>query len=97
MLDFYLISDSEGKPKPDQLEHLDYAGSVESDMSGRLVRKGIIDSRFDEYSDFRWGKQLIKQIEAKANKFNADSDVLKLKEIIEKAKNKEFGLIAFGD
>lgn len=97
MLDFYLISDSEGKPKPDKLGNLDYAGGLEPDIYDRLVRKGIIDSRFDYYSDFSWGNQLVKQIESKANSFNTDSDVIKLKKIIDKAIYKEFGLIAFGD
>ena len=97
MLDFYLISDSEEKPKPDKLDNLDYAGGLGSDIYDRLVKKGIIDSRFDYYSDFRWGNQLVKQIESKANIFNTDSDVIKLKKIIDKAINKELGLIAFGD
>ena len=97
MLDFYLISDSEGKPKPDKLNILDYAGGLESDIFDRLVRKGIIDSRFDYYSDFRWGNQLIQQIDSKANDLNTDTDVKKLKEIIDKAVIKESGLIAFGD
>ena len=97
MLDFYLISDSEGKPKPEKLDSLDYAGGLESDIFDRLVRKGIIDSRFDYYSDFRWGNQLIQQIDSKANDLNTDTDVKKLKEIIDKAVIKESGLIAFGD
>lgn len=97
MLDFYLLSDAESKPKPDELGNLDYAGGLESNIYNRLVRKGIIDSRFDYYSDFRWGNQLIKQIDSKANDFSGDSDVNKLKEIIDKAINKELGLIAIGD
>ena len=61
------------------------------------MKKGIINSKFDYYSDFRWENQLIKQIESKANNFTKDSDVNRLKEIIDKEINKEFGLIAFGD
>lgn len=97
MLDFYLLSDSEGKPELDKLESLDYAGGLESDIFTRLVKKGIIDSRFDYYSDFRWGNQRIQQIDSKANDLSTDTDVKKLKEIIDKAVIKESGLIAFGD
>ena len=65
MLDFYIISDSEAKPKPDKIDQLDYAGGLESDVFDQLIRKKIIDSRFDFYSDFRWGNQLIRQIDSK--------------------------------
>ena len=97
MLDFYLLSDVETEPKIEELDNLDYAGGLEFDTYNRLVGKGIIDSSFDYYSDFRWGNQLIEQIASKANNFTGDSDVNKLIEIIKKAINREIGLIAFGD
>ncbi len=97
MLDFYIISDSEGKPKPDKLKNLDYSGGLESEVYERLVRKGIIDSRFDFYTDFRWNNQLVEQIETKTKEFHSDSDVKALKKIIDKAINTKSGLISFGD
>jgi hypothetical protein len=97
MLDFYIISDSEVNPKPDKIDNLDYAGGLEYDIYERLVRKGIINSRFDFYSDFRWGNSLVKQIDSKAKEFSSDSDVTTLKKIVEKAMNAESGLITLGD
>jgi hypothetical protein len=97
MLDFYIISDSEEKPKPDKIDQLDYAGGLESDIFDRLVRKGIIDSRFDFYSDFRWGNQLVRQIDSKTKEYSNDSDIKALKNIVDKAVNSESGLIAFAD
>ena len=97
VLDFYLISDSEGRPKPNELKNLDYAGGLESDIYDRLVRKRIIDSRFDYYSDFRWDSQLVKQIEFKTKNSKTDSDIIKLNEIINEAIKKGFGLVAYGD
>ena len=97
MLDFYVISDSEAKPKPDKLEELKHAGFLSSDTFERLVRKGIIAPRFDYYSDFRWGNKLLVQIDTKMRAFPEDSDVQALQTIIGKALKKESGLIAYGD
>lgn len=97
MLDFYIISDSDGKPRPDKLDQFDYAGGIESDMFDRLVRKGIVDSRFDFYSDFRWGYQLVMQIDSKTKGLENDSDIKVLKSILNKAVNSKSGLIAYGD
>lgn len=97
MLDFYLISDEEEKPEVDKLDNLDYAGGMELNVFGRLVKKGVVDSRFDYYTDFRWENQLIQQIISKANRLSADTDVKKLKEIIDKVAIADVGLIAFGD
>ncbi|GGG07525.1 hypothetical protein GCM10011344_05080 [Dokdonia pacifica] len=97
MLDFYIASDSKEKPKPDMLNTLEYAGGLEFEMFERLVRKEIIDSRFDFYSDFRWGSKMIKQIDMKIREYNDDSDVVYLKKILDKAQNLKAGLIAYGD
>lgn len=97
MLDFYLISDEEEKPEVDKLDNLDYAGGLELNVFDRLVKKGVVDSRFDYYTDFRWENQLIQQIISKANRLSADTDVKKLKEIIDKVAIADVGLIAFGD
>ncbi len=97
MLDFYIIPDSKGKPKPDKLNELEYVGGLEPEVFDRLVRKGFIDSRFDFYSDFRWGSQLIKQININIREYNNDSDVNHLKKIIGKVQDVESGLIVYGD
>ncbi|KXX69452.1 hypothetical protein [Flammeovirga sp. SJP92] len=97
MLDFYLISDSAVKPKPDKLHSLDYVGGLESDIYDRLIKKGIIDSRFDYYSNFRWGNQLVRHLDSKIKEFGSDSDVSVLKRIIEIALSSGTGLIAYGD
>lgn len=97
MLDFYLLSDEEKKPKPDKLDDLDFAGGLEINVFHRLVKKGVIDSRFHYYSDFRWRSQLIQQMTSKADKLNVDTDVKKLKEMLNKAAIKNSGLIALAD
>jgi len=97
MLDFYIISDSERKPKSEELGKLNYAGGIEIEMFDRLKRKGVIDLRFEFYSDFRWSNQLIKQIESKAKEFNLDTDIDIFKKIIKKAIEAESGLIAIAD
>lgn len=97
MLDFYLIADSASRPKPDQLDKLDYLGELESAVYSRLIKKGIIDSRFDYYSDFRWTNSIIQQIRSRIKNFSADADVLQVLKIIDQVSNLEFGLIAFGD
>ena len=48
--------------------------------------KGIIDYRFDYYSDFRWNIELVKQISRKAaKKRESDTDFEKLFEILNEA------------
>lgn len=97
MLDFYVISDSVAKLKPDQLQELEHAGSLSFDIFERLVYRGIIARRFDYYADFRLGNKLLVQIDTKMRAFPEDADVQALKEIIAKALIKESGLIAYGD
>ena len=51
MLDFYLIKDEQPKPDyPEQL-NLEFAGGIDFKTFNDLIRKGIIDSRFDYYYD----------------------------------------------
>lgn len=97
MLDFYIIPDSEETPKPDKVDKLDYAGGLELEIFYRLKKKGIIDSRFGFFSDFRWDNQLVKQIDSKGKVLSTDTDIKELKRIIDKAINSESGLIAIGD
>ncbi len=97
MLDFYVIPDSSEKPKPEDLENLEYAGGLELSTYNRLVRKGLIDSRFDFYSDFRWGSRLLRHMESSVQDFENDTDAGLLKRIIEKAISRRSGLMAIGD
>lgn len=95
MLDFYLLPDD--KPMPRKLDSLEYAGGLEYDVYDRLVSKRIIDSRFDYYSDFRWSNHIILQIYSRINEINLDSDLSKVKSILDKANAKGYGLIALAD
>jgi hypothetical protein len=98
MLDFYLINDDQPKPSyPEQVD-LIYIAGLDSKTFANLVKKGIIDSRFDYYSDFRWNMQLVEQLNSKALKANkSDLDIGGLKIILDKAMDSKNGLIAFGD
>ena len=63
-----------------------------------LTKKGIIDSRFNFYSDFRWNRKLIEQISTRiSNQKNSDSDIEKLNIILKKALDFESGIIAYSD
>jgi len=98
MLDFYLISDSELTPKPDKLDELEYLGGLHEDVYGRLIKKGIIENRYDYYSDFRWTSNDVKLIvERFKNISSHDSDVRLLKKITEKAIKSSFGIITLCD
>jgi hypothetical protein len=98
MLDFYIIEDEKQKPQlPGQL--LKYAGGLDDKTFDNLQRKGIIDKRFDYYSDFRWGKELVEQLRQRIGKqkIEKDTDVQKLMCILNLAELHESGLIAYGD
>lgn len=98
MLDFYFISDDQTKPNyPDQ--DLELAGSLDAKTFDSLIQKGIIDSRFDYYSDFRWSETLVKQMRQtiEDRQSYSDTDVKKLLELIDSALSKRSGLMAYGD
>ncbi|GAB5523040.1 MAG: hypothetical protein Roseis2KO_09120 [Roseivirga sp.] len=97
MLDFYIIPDSHGKPESDDLSRLEYAGGLEFDVYERFTRKGLIDPRFDFYSDFRWNSTLVHEILRSVENNQPDSDFSQLISILNAAKCKECGLIAYGD
>lgn len=97
MLDFYIIPDSNRKPESNDLGELDYAGGLEFNVYERLIKKGVIDKRFGFYSDFRWRHTFINQIISEIKADESDSDILKLSTIVNAAKRKDCGLIAYGD
>jgi len=99
MLDFYLIADDQPRPKDPGKSMLVYAGGLEDDTFHNLQKKGVIDERFDYYSDFRWGTELIEQIKQSIWKKNLerDTDVQKLMELLHIAEENGSGLMAYGD
>ena len=99
MLDFYLIKDDKPKPSNPGQSNLTHAGGLDDRTFDRLQRKGIIDDRFDYYSDFRWGTELIKQIrkKIKTKGMEKDSDVQSLLALLDIAGQQNTGLIAYGE
>nr|WKN34123.1 hypothetical protein K4G66_17230 [Tunicatimonas sp. TK19036] len=99
MLDFYLIRDDLPKSEyPEQVE-LEFAGGLDYKSFDNLRDRGIIADRFDYYTDFRWGTDLIRQINEQTNQkpSESDSDVKQLLDLLNQAIQKESGLIAYCD
>lgn len=98
MLDFYFISDDQSKPNNGP-SVLDFAGDLDDKTFSNLQKKGIIDNRFDYYSDFRWSELLLKQIRERIDlkQMQTDTDVVKLLRLIDAALNQKSGLIAYAD
>lgn len=99
MLDFYIIKDEQSKPGYPEQIGLQFAGGLDDTTFGGLQKKGIIDSRFDYYSDFRLETTVIKQIRQTIlqKRLQADSDVKKLLDLFDLADKSGSGLIAYGD
>jgi hypothetical protein len=99
MLDFYIIKDDQSKPKSPEQSGLEFVGGLDDKTFYNLQNIGIIDSRFDYYSDFRLGTMLIKQIRQNIlqKHLQADVDVKKLIQLFDTADLKQSGLIAYGD
>ncbi|GAB5564132.1 MAG: hypothetical protein Wins2KO_11950 [Winogradskyella sp.] len=96
MLDFYLINDEQSKPNyPEQL-NLEFVSGNDYEAYERLLTKGVIDQRFDFYSDFRWSSHMIKKLFNKT-KEKQDSDFTILNNILRKAMDKNSGLVAYSD
>ena len=99
MLDFYIIGDAQAKPSyPEQLG-LEFIGKLDCKTFDNLQNKGIIDRRFDFYSDFRLEILLIKQIRQTIleKQLQSDIDVKKLIQLFDIADKKQSGLVAYGD
>jgi hypothetical protein len=99
MLDFYIIEDDKAKPSTLGQHNLTYAGGLDDKTFDNLQRKGIIGDRFDYYSNFRWGTQLIEQMRQtiQKKKMEKDSDVQTLVTLLDIAGRQNSGLIAYGD
>jgi hypothetical protein len=99
MLDFYIIKDDQVKPNYPEKLGLEFVGGLDDKTFDNLQNKGIIDRRFDYYSDFRLGTLLIKQIRQNIlqKQLQADNDVKKLTQLFDTAHKKQCGLIAYGE
>lgn len=99
MLDFYTIKDDQSKPKYPEQTGLEFVGGIDDITFYNLQSKGIIDERFDYYSDFRLGTASIKQIRQNIfqKQLQDDLDVKKLVQLFDIADKKQIGLIAYGD
>jgi hypothetical protein len=99
MLDFYIAKDDQTKQTYKEKLEREFAGGLDSKTFSNLQSKGIIDKRFDFYSDFRLSRLQITKIRdiISQRQLEADSDVLQFSEIIEKAESRQSGLIAYGD
>lgn len=99
MLDFYILKDDQALPNYPKQLGLEFVGGLDEKTFFNLQNKGIIDSRFDYYSDFRLGTALIKQIRETIlqKQLQADTDVKMLTQLFDRADKKQNGLIAFGD
>lgn len=99
MLDFYIIGDAQAKPSyPEQLR-LEFIGKLDCKTFDNLQNKGIIDRRFDFYSDFRLEIFLIRQIRQTIleKQLQSDIDVKKLIQLFDIADKKQSRLVAYGD
>ncbi|RKE52406.1 hypothetical protein [Sphingobacterium detergens] len=99
MLDFYIIEDDQATPNYPEEFGLQFVGGIDYGTFTNLQSKGIIDQRFDYYSDFRLNTVLVKQIQEKIlqKELQADTDVIMLIQFFNIANEKESGLIAYGD
>jgi hypothetical protein len=99
MLDFYIIKDDQAKPTHPAQLGLEFVGGLDNKTVDNLQKKGIVDKRFDYYSDFRLGTLLIAQIQQTITQkqLQADTDVKKLTQLLDTADKKQSGLIAYGD
>lgn len=99
MLDFYIINDNQSKPSYPEEIGLDFVDALDDKTFNNLQDKGVLDKRFDYYSDFRLGTILIKQIRQNIlqKKIQVDEDVKKLLQLFDAADTKQSGLIAYCD
>lgn len=99
MLDFYLIQDDQSTPDSPEELGLKYVGGIEFEPYKSIQRKGVLEERFQYYSDFRWSSQFISNLIVSINSKNyqSDTDVKLLMEILEDAKMENHGLVAYCD
>ena len=99
MLDFYLINDDQATPgSPEQL-NLTFVGGLDSQTFENLVKKIVIDARFDYYSDFRWSSAIVQELRTKTVKLGhqGEADIQQLIRLLDSGLKQNSGLIAFCD
>lgn len=94
-----MISDDQTKPGHPQILSLKFVGGLDERTFESLQNKGIIDKRFDYYSDFRLGTMLIKQIRQTIiqKQLQTDNEVKQLTQLFDTADKNQSGLIAYGN
>nr|WP_199079621.1 hypothetical protein [Pedobacter sp. ASV19] len=98
MLDFYLLPDEKNVPNYPEETGGNVIGQINQQTFERLKLKKIIPERFDYHSDFRWDKDLIKEIRKNIQKQAIpDSDVSPLLQMLDAAQTQDSGLIAYAD
>ena len=99
MLDFYIIDDEQSKPSYPEEINLEYIGGLNDRTFEKLKTKGLIEERFDYYTDFRWNSDFVKlKYDSLLNHENQSySDLRKLFGLVSKAKEIDCGLIAYCD
>lgn len=99
MLDFYLINDEQQTPKYPKEVELKFVGSLDDSTFYNLLKKEVVDKRYDYYSDFRWSIGEIKSMLQKIlnEQMLNNDDVRKLTQLLDVADRQQSGLIAYGD
>lgn len=96
MLAFYAIADHQPLPDFPEQADLPLLGSIDLNTYERLINKGIIESRYFYYSDFRWTHLKINEI-LQINSTSSDTDIAVLSKILSKAMTSGVGVIVYCD
>lgn len=96
MLDFYLIKDITTKPNTDT-SNLEHVGSINYETFEYLQKIKIIEEWLDFYGDFRWSYEQVFTKYNMIQKINHSYNIQSILSILQKAKDSENGLIAYGD
>lgn len=98
MLDFYLLPDDQNIPDYPEEGEGQGIGGLDQVTFERLKFKKIIPERFDYYADFRWDRALVQQILENIQKqLGDDTDVKPLRRMLDAAKERDSGLVAYAD
>jgi hypothetical protein len=95
MLDFYLIDDSVSKPLYREKIGLEFVGGINEKDFELYQSLGLIDKRYDYYSDFRLNSSTVKTMYKDLREKKLES--INLAVMLCKAIDKNSGLIAYCD
>ena len=98
ILDFYILKDEQALPNYPKQLGFEFVSGLDEKTFYNLQKNGIIDKRFDYYSDFRLDTPLIQQIRETIlqKQLQADPDVKMLTQLFDRAEKKESGLLLMG-